>query len=174
MKADGELANQLLKEWARVLGASQLVCALAILGMAVTVSFEIIARYFFDAPTTWSQEISVYLLIALALLGLAPTLSADEHIRIDLLTLRLPVALQRWLRITALAAIAVYAAIAAYGGYEMVRQSLRFGRRSLTLLEIPVWIPQLLIPIGMGLLAATAVVGIVALLSERKQKSAHG
>jgi len=156
-----------LTSWTRVLGVSQLICALAILGMGITVTYEIIARYFFDAPTTWAQEISIYFLLALALLGLAPTLAADEHIRIDLLTRKLPLAVQLWLRICALAAIAIYAGIAAVGGWGMMQQSLRFGRKSLTLLEVPVWIPQTLLPIGMALLALTAVVGIAALLWQR-------
>lgn len=154
----------MVTRWSRVLDVSQFVCALTILGMGVTVTYEIVARYFFDAPTTWAQEISVYFLLALALLGLAPTLAADEHIRIDLVTRKLPLAAQRWLRICALAAIAIYAGIAAVGGWGMVQQSLRFGRKSLTLLEVPVWIPQTLLPIGMALLALTAVVGIAALL----------
>jgi TRAP-type C4-dicarboxylate transport system permease small subunit len=145
-----------------------MVCSLAIVGMGITVTYEIIARYLFNAPTTWAQEISIFFLLALALLGLAPTLAADEHIRIDLLTHKLPRPVQRWLQIATLAAIAVYAAIAAVGGFEIVRQSLRFGRKSLTLLEVPVWIPQTLLPIGMALLALTAVVGIAALLSEPK------
>lgn len=153
--------------WSRVLDVSQLVCAALILGMAITVTYEIVARYFFDAPTTWAQEISVYFLLALALLGLAPTLAADEHIRIDLLTRMLSLTVQRWLRICALAAIALYAGIATVGGWGIVQQSLRFGRKSLTLLEVPVWIPQTLLPIGMVLLALTAVVGIAALLRQR-------
>ena len=145
-----------------------MVCSLAIVGMGITVTYEIIARYLFNAPTTWAQEISIFFLLALALLGLAPTLAADEHIRIDLLTRKLPRPVQRWLQIATLAAIAVYAAIAAVGGFEIVRQSLRFGRKSLTLLEVPVWIPQTLLPVGMALLALTAVIGIAALLSEQK------
>ena len=159
--------------WLRVLGVSELVCSLAILGMGITVTYEIVARYFFNAPTTWAQEISIYFLLALALLGLAPTLAADEHIRIDLLTRKLPRVVQRWLQIATLAAIAVYAATAAVGGFEMLRQSLRFGRKSLTLLEIPVWIPQTLLPIGMGLLALTAVVGIATLLFKQKVDSSE-
>jgi len=138
----------------------QTLCGLCIAGMGVAVVYEIAARSLFDEPTIWAQEVSVYLLIALAFLGLAPTHAADEHIRIDLLTRRLGPRVQLLLRAATLVAIATYSAVAAYGGIEMVRQSLRFGRRSLTLLSVPVWIPQLLIPLGMGLLALVALGGL--------------
>jgi len=138
----------------------QTLCGLCIGGMGLAVVYEIVARSLFNEPTIWAQEVSVYLLVALAFLGLAPAHAADEHIRIDLLTRRLPPRLQQALRAATLLLIAAYAAVAAYGGVEMVRQSLRFGRRSLTLLSVPVWIPQLLIPIGMGLLALVALIGL--------------
>lgn len=160
-------------KWSRFLDASQSLCALCVLGMAFAVGYEIVARGLFDAPTIWSQEVSVYLLIAIGFLGLAPTLGTDEHIRIDLLTRRMAAPVQKTLRIVSLMMIAVYAATAAYGGVEMVRQSLRFGRRAPTLLAVPVWIPQMLIPIGMGLLALAAIVGAWSLFSGGHRSSSH-
>lgn len=144
--------------------AARLLCALCVVGMGAAVAYEIVARAVFAEPTIWAQEISIYLLIAIAFLGLGPTLASDEHVRIDLFTRRLGNRANRALRATAMAAIAAYAAISAHGGVEMVRHSMRFGRRSLTLLSVPVWIPQLLIPIGMALLCVVALASFWMLL----------
>ena len=127
------------------------LCAALILALCAVVLYEIAARYLFDAPTIWAQEISVYLLLACAFFGFAPTMYAGEHIRIDLLVKRLG-------RARSALELATCLAIAAWGGYETVLQSLRFGRRSLTLLAVPVWIPQLVVPVGMLLLCAAALV----------------
>jgi TRAP-type C4-dicarboxylate transport system permease small subunit len=137
--------------------AAEWLCAACILAIALVVFYEIVARLVFDAPTTWSQEIAVYLLLALGFLGFAPTLAADEHIRIDMLVRRFRPGARRALEVVIYLSIAAFAAVAAWGGVDMVRQSLRFGRKSLTLLEIPVWIPQLLVPIGLVMLLATAL-----------------
>lgn len=153
--------------WERILRGSEVGCALAILGMAFAVSYEIAARWLFDQPTIWAQEVSVYLLIALAFLGLAATHQADEHIRIDLFTRNLVRGVRRAIEVTGLIVLSGYAWLAAYGGMEMVAQSWRFGRRSLTLLAVPVWISQLAIPIGMGLLAVAALVRVWRVLKGR-------
>lgn len=152
----------------------QMICALCALGMGVAVAYEILARTVLGEPTVWSQEISIYLLIAVAFLGLAPTLASDEHIRIDLFTRRLGSRVSRALRAAAMLAIATYAAVAAYGGIEIVRHSVRFGRRSLTLLGVPVWIPQMLVPIGMALLCLVALAGFWALLTGEEPPGANG
>lgn len=141
----------------RLLAHSLALCAALILALCAVVLYEIAARYLFDAPTIWAQEISVYLLLACAFFGFAPTMHAGEHIRIDLLVKRFGARARSALELLTGLAIAAFAAIAAWGGYETVLQSLRFGRRSLTLLSIPVWIPQLVVPGGMLLLLAAAL-----------------
>jgi TRAP-type C4-dicarboxylate transport system permease small subunit len=133
------------------------LCAAALLAIGAIVAYEVAARYLFNAPTLWSQEISVYLLLLCAFLGFAPTMHAGEHIRIDLLSRRFGARARSALEVATCLAIAAFAAIAAWGGYETVRQSLRYGRRSLTLLAAPLWIPQLVVPLGMLLLLAVVL-----------------
>ena len=141
----------------RLMAYSLALCAALILALCGVVLYEIAARYLFDAPTIWAQEISVYLLLACAFIGFAPTMYAGEHIRIDLLVKRFAARARSALELATCLAIAAFAGIAAWGGTETVLQSLQFGRRSLTLLSIPVWIPQLVVPIGMLFLLAAAL-----------------
>ena len=148
----------------------QTLCGLCIAGMAFAVTYEIVARSLFGEPTIWAQEVSVYLLIAVAFLGLAPAHAAGEHIEIDLLARRMSARVRRAVRAVILAAIAGYALVAAWGGLGMVQQSMKFGRRSLTLLAVPVWMPQLLIPVGMGLLAVVTLAGLWTLLKGNEAK----
>ena len=141
----------------RLMAHSLALCAALILALCAIVLYEIAARYLFGAPTIWAQEISVYLLLACAFFGFAPTMHAGEHIRIDLLVKRLGANARSALELATCLAVAAFAAVAAWGGYETVLQSLRYGRRSLTLLAVPVWIPQLVVPLGMLLLCAAAL-----------------
>lgn len=144
--------------WARLLRLSQSLCAVLILLIGAIVSYEVIARSVFNAPTIWSQEIAVYLLIACAFFGYAPTMQAGEHIRIDLLIKRFRETTRQVVELLTCICIAVFAGIAAWGGFEMMAQSFRYGRKSLTLLAVPVWIPQLLVPVGMVLLLIVVLV----------------
>lgn len=145
------------RAWTRIIRSAEFLCIACILAIAAIVMYEVVARFAFDAPTVWVQECAVYLLIALAFLGLAPAQQQGEHIRIDVLLRKLPPRVRFALEVFTCLAIALFAGVATWGGSQMVQQSLRFGRRSLTLLAVPVWIPQLLLPIGMGLLAIGAL-----------------
>jgi TRAP-type C4-dicarboxylate transport system permease small subunit len=132
-------------------------CAALILAITAIILYEIVSRFVFDEPTIWGQEIAVYLLLACAFLGLAPTLHAGEHIRIDLVVRRLPPGLRHASEFAACLGIAVFAAIAAWGGCGAVTHAFKFGQRSLTLLSVPVWIPHLVVPAGMLLLLLVAL-----------------
>jgi len=113
--------------------------------------YEIVCRYVFDSPTQWSQDFSIYLMIWCAFLGLMPTDMAGQHIRIDVWYKRLSVRPQILLELFVYVSMAVFAAIATWAASGMVAQSLRLGRRSLSLISVPMWIPQSALVIGLGL-----------------------
>lgn len=52
--------------------------------------YDTVARYLFNAPTAWSYDISYMLYGALFMFGSAWTLKRDEHVRIEVLSDRLP------------------------------------------------------------------------------------
>jgi TRAP-type C4-dicarboxylate transport system permease small subunit len=148
----------LSKTWGGMLVLSVSLCSAMILAIAAIATYEVIARWVFDAPTIWAQEIAVYLLLACAFFGFAPTMHAGEHIRIDLLVRRLKPGARLAVELLAFICIGLYAGVAAWGGCEMAAQSFEYGRKSLTLLSVPVWIPQLVVPIGMTMLLMVALV----------------
>ncbi len=129
-------------------GLSALLLAL----MTAVVTYEIVMRYVFGRPTLWAHDVSVYALLWFAFLGLAPAERGGHHIRVDLFYRRLPPAARRWTGLGMHLLLAAFAALATWSGAEMVAQSVRFGRSSLSLLAVPMWVPQLSLPVGMALL----------------------
>src|SRR5690349_11963595 len=65
------------------LSAVGVVCVVAMMGLTTV---DVIARYVFNSPTLWADEVASYLLIAIVFLGLAPNIRQDAHIRIDVIT----------------------------------------------------------------------------------------
>ena len=65
------------------LSAVGVVCVVA---MMVLTTADVVARYVFNSPTMWADEMASYLLIAIVFLGLAQNLRTDGHIRIDVIT----------------------------------------------------------------------------------------
>lgn len=63
------------------------------------VIYEVIARYVFNAPTTWGFETTTFLYGLHYMFGLAYTDAYDGHVRVDIFSARLPDKIQTILKI---------------------------------------------------------------------------
>ena len=129
------------------------VSAMSLLALAATISYEVGARYLFNAPTSWVSEVGGYLLVAIVFLGLAAAQRSGSHIRVELLLEHLPppraLELQRvanWIGFVFVAFCAWQSAVFTAGEHLN-------GTRSWGLLATPQWIPQIPMTIGFSLFA---------------------
>lgn len=61
-----------------------IIAALTLVPLILTTTYEVFARYFFNAPTIWAYEIGYMLTGTHFLLGMAYTLQQGQFIRIDI------------------------------------------------------------------------------------------
>lgn len=144
------------------------LCAVVILLMALAVTYEVVVRYVFGRPTIWVTEISAYMLVAVAFLGAAWTLRRDGHIRMELLT---EIGGSRGRRFSDCAMFLVaicVSAVLTWTGWNMAIANYNFGWKSSTLLATPLWIPQMLIPLGALTLLLQSLIGLADTVSGRR------
>lgn len=154
--------SRLTRAWQAVVAGCELLCGVALAAIAIITLWEIASRALFDEPTLWAQDVSVFLLIGVTFIGLVPTDRAGQHIRIDLWYKKLSGPAQVTLERVTYLAVALFAGLAAWTGTEIVVQSLRFGRTTLSLFAIPLWIPQSTLAIGFALLAVECLRRVLA------------
>ncbi len=66
--------------------------AMALLvGLVGATTYEVVARYAFNAPTVWAYDVAYMLNGGLFLLAAAFTLAKNNHVRIDFLSVRLSI-----------------------------------------------------------------------------------
>ncbi len=154
----GALESRLQNPYDKALGhlarATGLVSALGVLVMTGIVGYEVFSRSVFNEPTIWSAEISTYLLVAIAFLGLTTALRAGEHVQVELLltTLKRPwpdrlETFGDWLGLTMVTFTAWQMAF--FNHSEYVNDTRDWG-----LLATPQWIPELPVTLGLCLFAA--------------------
>ncbi|HJM49869.1 MAG TPA: TRAP transporter small permease [Alphaproteobacteria bacterium] len=146
--------------------AGLMVGALLVLALTGIVGYSVGMRYLLGQPQTWSDELVGYLMVSMVMLGAAEVMRRGEHIEVDLLTERLAPRWRRLTRIWGQAATAFVAAVLMVAGFEMVFFSASVGLLSDGYLEVPMWIPQLAVPVGAALLLLTALGGLIRLLFE--------
>lgn len=82
--------NNLIGQAERLVVGIGVLAAMLLVPLVLATTWEVVSRYAFGAPTVWAYEIGYTLTGSHFLLALAYTLRQGEHIRIDVLSGRLP------------------------------------------------------------------------------------
>ncbi len=117
----------------------------------ITVSFwyEVVARYFFSAPTIWAYDIASYSLCPMIFLAMPALTRRGAHITLAYLTDNAPARLRWFLRrLILIAAVVVCLLCAWITGAETHRQIVR-DVLTITAFPLPKWWISIFIPYGM-------------------------
>ena len=115
--------------------------------------FEVGARYLFNAPTVWAEELSRFLQVWAVYLAAASVLRHRQMIRIGMLVDRLPPATRSLVDALGMLFVAAFALIGAWYGALIAADSIELGRTTATMLDVPQWTTEIAVPIGLSLLA---------------------
>ena len=129
-----------------------MVSGLGVLAMGLILAYEVVARYFFNAPTIWAQETATYLYIWTMLAAASYTLQEGKHVHVDLVTERLPLRTKMLAEMATSTVGMVFCAIVSLQAYQMIAATFSFAKVSATPLRVPLWIPQSALLIGFLLL----------------------
>ena len=146
---------------ARGLCAAGVVCVVA---MMVLTTADVVARYVFNRPTMWADEMASYLLIAIVFLGLAQNLRTDGHIRIDVVTTHVSPHVARILDVFAFAVGILFSIILIAGTWTRFYNFWIRNTVSDSPLMTPMWIAMVPVVSGAVVLGAAAIVGLVTSL----------
>ncbi|MDR4126398.1 TRAP transporter small permease subunit [Yanghanlia caeni] len=136
---------------------------LMIIFIATVLTYEAVARYFFHAPTQWTQDISITLQVWFTYLGMALVLKEGKMIRITAILGVAPLWVRYVCEALALVIILLFSVMATAKGWDVVNDSFRLGRRQPTMLALPNWIAELPVVIGFALLAVQSVAELIRL-----------
>jgi TRAP-type C4-dicarboxylate transport system permease small subunit len=143
-----------------------MACVL-LLAMVVVMFLAIVMRQF-GVLIPGSEEIATFSMVGVAFLGLPGVYTAGMHVRVETLYSRLAAPRQKALDIWCLAVAIAVCLVFAYFTGLLAWDSYRLGDAAFGLLAIPLWIPQLPMPLGLGLLILVMLDDIVRLVNGEK------
>ncbi len=127
--------------------------AVSLAAVTAMITYEVIMRYVFNSPTFWVGELSIFLCMAIGFLGIAYALKNDSHFAITIVVDRLSRKGRRRMRLLTNMVGLAYSLVFVVKGWEMVRFSYMINDKSSGMMEVPLWIPWLLVPTGGVLLS---------------------
>lgn len=139
--------------------------AAILFGCAVPITIDVVSRFVLNRTLLESFEISGYALAACIGLGMGYTVSTKANIRVDFLTQRLPPRIRLAFDLAAAAALAAVAAALAFYTWGTLQQSWSMGARSMSILQVPLILPQGIWWLGLFWFACIAVLTPVLALA---------
>ncbi|MEC5292473.1 TRAP transporter small permease [Aurantimonas sp. C2-6-R+9] len=140
---------------------------LAVIAMVLSIGLQVVSRTA-NHSVPWTEELSRFLFIWTAFLGMATGFRQAEHPRVDLFVAMLPPRLGGLLVYLTPLCAAVFFGIAGWYGYRLMMQQIRFGETS-PAMGLGMWLITL--PVVLG--AALAIFGsVVSVLLEPEKAGA--
>lgn len=120
-------------------------------------TYEVVARYFFNAPTIWAAELSQLCLIWACPIAMGWALSHRRHIRVTAVTVLMPRKMRQLAEVFSLLVVMVFAVVVVIYGFDIFSDSFERGRTTGTMLDLPAWVPEASVPFGFALLALSCL-----------------
>lgn len=112
------------------------------------ISYEVIARYAFNAPTIWAHETMTYLCGFYYIMGGAYTFYFKGHVSVDVLYVRLSPRVQAIVDLITFPLFFIYLGVLIWTGADYGWESVVFRETSPTAWAPPVYPLKLSIPVG--------------------------
>ncbi len=125
--------------------------SLLLISLVCLILVEIFIRHFFDMSTMIADEYSGYLYLSSIFLGLAYTFNEKAHIRINIITSKLSLKTNNFIDIIAGIITICVLSFAFYRTILFTYDSYEFEMLSEAVSETPLYLTQLVMPLGLGL-----------------------
>lgn len=135
------------------------ISAFIILGIALLISAQVLLNFAtrvggLPLPSTIPSysDFSGFMLAAATFLAMPYTFRSGGHIRVSLVTTRLPESVQHWVEIAVLVLATLLTGYACFFIFTLVYESYHFGDVANGIIAVPLAIPQAVMALGMSLL----------------------
>ena len=136
-------------------------CAIVFAAMVVVGTYQIVTRYFFNSPSTVSEELLTYSFSWMALLSSALVFGKRDHMRMGFIADKLTGVPKKILEIVIELMIMIFSvSVMVWGGYTIMQLSMTQVTASL---GIPMGVVYIVVPLSGVLIAIYSVLNIIDL-----------
>ncbi|MFC4409941.1 TRAP transporter small permease [Chungangia koreensis] len=141
----------------------------ALVIMMILTTFDAFSRYLFSNSIVGAYEVTeMYLMVALVFLSMSYVQKVDGHIRLDILFERFPKRVQAIVNSVFYVLAAGMMFFIGLKGLEMTINALQNNLVASGLINLPLWISYIWIPIGAFLIMVRLVIQVILLLIGRE------
>lgn len=145
------LVTDAIAYWCSLIG--NVLGSIMVAGMTALITVDVLSRFVFGIPTYIATEVSGYLMAGMVYLGLAWTSRMGQQIEVTIAIDPLSKKKKGWIKFATLTVSVAFVVWLCILTTQPVIQNIQFHTTSITQLKMPIWIPTICVPIGLGMLA---------------------
>lgn len=127
--------------------------SLAMVVLVLLMCYEVVRRYFFNAPTIWGLELTTFIFGVHFVMGFSYTELYDGHVRVDIFSSKLPPKAQQLIHIVLTLCITLpLVALLGVWAWDNAATSTRLAEKLSSAWAPPIWPVKLLMALGFTLL----------------------
>jgi TRAP-type C4-dicarboxylate transport system permease small subunit len=139
-----------------------LLSMIALVLTAVVLTYSVVSRYFFHAPTDWQDEASVFMLVGVTFFCTAFVQSHRGHIGIEAVASLLPRSVNAARLLFVDVVSALFCAFFSWKSWALFHEAWVDGQTTSSTFAPPLWIPYSMMAAGMTLLTLQIVLQTLA------------
>lgn len=131
---------------------------------------DVLGRYLFNKPILGTYEIFEILLPAIVLLGLGYTQGSNAHVRVEIFISRVSSRRQTILNLVTNVLALSISVLILWRGWVLTIAYWRMGR-TIPTIEVPMFLPQLLVPLGAFMLILVLIVQMLQYIIQIRERN---
>ena len=144
-----------------IIKVTEVIVCLILAFLVLDVLWGVFTRFVINEQSRWTEEVAIYLLIWVSLLGAAITYAENGHLGVDYLVHKWDAATQKIGAAVVHLVVLLFAAYGMlYGGYRLVSETMKAGQIS-PAIEIPMAVVYSAVPISGALFVMFAMNALV-------------
>lgn len=148
----------------RVVGAFVSVLRMlagVLLVVSVFLNFaNVVGRYFFNESIFWAEEVMLFLMVGCVFLGNGVVAWSGRQLRMDVVVGMMPAPLRKFLALLSELVLIAVALMIVWFAWPVIRDLWNFDQRSQSA-ELPMVIPQVMVPIGFLIIAILVAIRLI-------------
>lgn len=143
------------------------LASIALVAASLILSYSVVTRLLFHAPTYWQDEASVFLLVGATFMTAAYVQGRRGHVAIEALSALLPPRVNAARLLLVDIASFAFCAFFTWKSFTLLEEAWIDGHVSSSTWAPPLWIPYGVMMLGMGLLSVQIALQIACALARR-------
>jgi len=155
------MTDRLLRGVHGLVSALRVISGVLLVASVLLNFANVIGRYFFSDSIYWAEEVMLYLMVGCVFLGNGVVAWSGRQLRMDVIVGMMPARVQKLLALASELIFLVVAIMVVAFSIPVVRDLWSFDQRSQSA-EIPMYIPQAMVPVGLSLMVLLVIARLLS------------